>query len=74
MVVNHHSYEIHYPRTDDWWEGYDSDGGRWRAMATWLNECVGKCSEHGEWNYLSEYFVFANERDYLLFKLKWHES
>jgi hypothetical protein len=54
-------YRIEYPRTSGWW---DSD---WRNISDWCNECIAP----GEWNYYGESFVFANEADYMLFKLKW---
>jgi hypothetical protein len=54
-------YRIHYPRTSDWWDG------SWAKLSSWCNECF----EPGEWNYYSNSFVFSQEKDYMLFKLKW---
>ena len=61
--------EVRYPRTNDWWSGYNGTAsGRWGEISRWLEECVGPI---GEWEYFSEYFVFKRESDAVLFKLKW---
>jgi hypothetical protein len=54
-------YRAFYPRTSTW---YEKD---WREISTWCNECIGP----GEWEFYNSEFVFAQERHYMLFKLKW---
>ena len=54
-------YRIEYERTPKW---YEND---WRELAEWCNQCIGP----GNWEYYFGEFVFTNEADYMLFKLKW---
>lgn len=54
-------YRVNYPRTADWYSGH------WRELSTWCDECITA----GEWNYYGDSFVFAYEKDYMLFKLRW---
>ncbi len=54
-------YRVPYLRTSKWWNN------DWSDLANWCDQCIGA----GEWNYYNEEFVFTNEKDYMLFKLKW---
>ena len=58
-------YRYKFRRTGDW---YDS-GGTWYQISTWCNRTFGA----GCWNYYGGDFVFEQERDYMLFKLKWSD-
>lgn len=56
-------YAIKYKRTANWW----SPGGDWYEISTWLNESFGK----GNWDYMDEYFLLAEESHANWFMLRW---
>lgn len=63
-------YRVDFPRTANWWNSKaDGSEGDWAKISNWCNECIGP----GEWEYYNSEFVFANEHDYMLFKLKWNQ-
>lgn len=56
-------YKVSFPRTGDWY----SNEGTWYRISTWCNTTFGR----GNWEYYNNSFVFSEERDFMLFKLKW---
>lgn len=63
-----YQYRVPFKRTANWWAG---DGnGDWAKLSAWCNQMFGK----GNWDYFYDGFVFEQERDYMLFKLKWGDD
>lgn len=60
-------YRVGFVRTPDWYTTRDGKEGDWSKIASWCDECIGK----GEWEYYNNEFVFAQQKHYMLFRLKW---
>lgn len=54
---------VEYKRRGDWW----ASGGLWYQISTWCNEQIGV----HEWDYVNECFIFIDEQDKIMFKLRW---
>ena len=56
-------YHVKYPRTINW---YDGD---WRELSDWCSSSIGKSAK--DWEYMDNSFFFTNERDKLMFIMRW---
>lgn len=58
-------YTVKYGRKDydDWY------AGRWPSIADWCNSTYG--IDKWEWDHVSEYFMFKQESDKVMFILRW---
>ena len=54
-------YRAHHPRTGKWWDG------DWATLSSWCDQAIGP----GRWEYFNSEFCFQEEKDLMLFKLKW---
>ena len=53
-------FRVPYKRTSKWWT---SD---WREISDWC-----RANMFGRWDYMNEEFWFKEEKDYMLFILRW---
>lgn len=57
-------YKLPFARTGNWW------AGDWAEMSAWCDATLGP----GRWEYFNSEFRFQEEKDLMLFTLKWYDN